>query len=134
MSTFVLRREYDLQLPNNYVEIDRDEMEYVDGGAISVWTAGWWIDQGLTLAGIAISGGFALAAIKELARKNANGLVITVTAAAIRKTGLSFATSTLMTVIGKIMEYCNFSAGVAIAKAWDSIDAYRNDGEMDWLW
>ena len=32
MSTFVLRREYNLQLPNNYVEIDRDEMEYVDGG------------------------------------------------------------------------------------------------------
>ena len=32
MSTFVLKREYNLQLPNNYVEIDRDEMEYVDGG------------------------------------------------------------------------------------------------------
>lgn len=32
MSTFVLKREYALQLPNNYVEIDRDEMEYVDGG------------------------------------------------------------------------------------------------------
>ena len=32
MSAFVLNREYALQLPNNYVEIDRDEMEYVDGG------------------------------------------------------------------------------------------------------
>ena len=32
MSTFVLKKEYALQLPNNFVEIDRDEMEYVDGG------------------------------------------------------------------------------------------------------
>lgn len=29
---FLWKREYALQLPNNYVEIDRDEMEYVDGG------------------------------------------------------------------------------------------------------
>ncbi|MDU5108112.1 hypothetical protein [Clostridium sp.] len=32
MSTFVLKREYALQLPNSYAEIDREEMEYVDGG------------------------------------------------------------------------------------------------------
>lgn len=35
MSIFVLKREYALQLPNSYVEIDRDEMEYVDGGGKS---------------------------------------------------------------------------------------------------
>ena len=32
MSTFVLDRKFELQLPNSYVEIDRDEMEYIDGG------------------------------------------------------------------------------------------------------
>ena len=32
MSAFVLSREYELQLPTSYVDIDRDEMEYVDGG------------------------------------------------------------------------------------------------------
>ncbi|MNM73878.1 hypothetical protein D3C81_856230 [compost metagenome] len=32
MSTFVLRREYALQMPINYVEVNNDEMEYVDGG------------------------------------------------------------------------------------------------------
>lgn len=36
MSIFVLKREYALQLPNSYVEIDRDEMEYVDGGGVSL--------------------------------------------------------------------------------------------------
>lgn len=34
MSTFVLKREYALQLPNSFVEIDREEMQYVDGGIL----------------------------------------------------------------------------------------------------
>ena len=38
MSAFVLSREYELQLPNNYVDVDRDEMEYVDGGGYSAET------------------------------------------------------------------------------------------------
>lgn len=45
MSTFVLKRGDALQLPNSYVEIDRDEMEYVDGGANAVeYWWGWAVD------------------------------------------------------------------------------------------
>lgn len=45
MSTFVLKREYNLQLPNNYVGVDREEMEYVDGGANAVeYWWGWAVD------------------------------------------------------------------------------------------
>ena len=32
MSSYALNRNYNLQLPNSFVEIDREEMEYVDGG------------------------------------------------------------------------------------------------------
>ena len=32
MSTFVLKREYALAMPTSYIDIDRDEMEYLDGG------------------------------------------------------------------------------------------------------
>ena len=32
MSTFLLNRNYELALPSSYVEIDNEEMEYVDGG------------------------------------------------------------------------------------------------------
>ena len=35
MSAFVLKREYALSMPSSYVDIDRDEMEYVDGGSWS---------------------------------------------------------------------------------------------------
>lgn len=75
----------------------------------------------------------ALSAIKQLARQNANGLVVTSTSKAMAKIGFSFATGTVATIIGKINAYCGFSAGVAIAKAWDSIDGYPNDGEVDWI-
>ena len=36
MSTFVLKREYALAMPSSYVDIDRDEMEYVDGGSAAL--------------------------------------------------------------------------------------------------
>lgn len=36
MSAFVLRKEYLLQLPNNFVDIDSEEMEYVEGGLIGL--------------------------------------------------------------------------------------------------
>lgn len=35
MSAFALNREYELQLPMNYMDIDRDEMEYIDGGNLT---------------------------------------------------------------------------------------------------
>ena len=33
MRAFVLKKEYSLQLPSSYMDIDREEMEYIDGGA-----------------------------------------------------------------------------------------------------
>lgn len=41
MSTFVLKKEYALQLPSSYVDIDREEMEYIDGGATYSGAKGW---------------------------------------------------------------------------------------------
>ncbi|MBL4930972.1 hypothetical protein [Clostridium paridis] len=41
MSAFVLNRNYELQLPNSYEDIDCDEMEYVDGGStVNVYLKG----------------------------------------------------------------------------------------------
>ncbi|SUY48067.1 Uncharacterised protein [Clostridium putrefaciens] len=50
---------YALQLPNNYVEIEREEMEYVDGGAgflydVAVSTLGSICAAGAIAAGIKI--------------------------------------------------------------------------------
>ena len=43
MSAFVLKREYALQLPTSYVDVDRDEMEYIDGGDFSYRDAGMFV-------------------------------------------------------------------------------------------
>ncbi len=73
MSTFVL------QLPNNYVEIEREEMEYVDGGgptahvieksidkrliSVPVNALGWYFTGGAIGKGIAMLGKQAAKAI-----------------------------------------------------------------------
>ncbi|MDI9218759.1 MULTISPECIES: hypothetical protein [Clostridium] len=55
MSTFVLKREYNLQLPNNYVGVDREEMEYVDGGARYSGSQGWIVASALTAVGYGVA-------------------------------------------------------------------------------
>jgi hypothetical protein len=47
MSVFVLERKYALQLPSSFADLDREEMEYVDGGALT-----WW-QKGLVVAAVA---------------------------------------------------------------------------------
>lgn len=40
MSAFVLNRQYELQLPKNFSEVDKDEMEYIEGGSAKDWAIG----------------------------------------------------------------------------------------------
>jgi hypothetical protein len=40
MNTFALKREYELQMPTNFFDVDMDEMEYVDGGYY--YQEYWW--------------------------------------------------------------------------------------------
>lgn len=60
MSEMVLERTSNLVMPSHYVELDRDEMSYVDGGGLSVTVASLIID-GLILA---IGIGFAAFGLK----------------------------------------------------------------------
>ncbi|GEM_PF-1664805 len=60
-----------LKLPNNYVDIDRDEMEYVDGGARYSGSQGWVAASVLTAVGggVAKFGSGLLACIKPFILK-----------------------------------------------------------------
>ena len=72
MSTFVLNRNYELALPTSYVEVDNEEMEYVDGGGkIPRWAVSAPIDALLLLTPI----GVATAPLKYLGKKAAAALV-----------------------------------------------------------
>lgn len=49
MSAFALNRNYELQLPERFVGVNREEMEYVDGGIDS--STSWnWIGRVVTLS------------------------------------------------------------------------------------
>lgn len=72
MSTFVLNRGYELQLPTIYVDVDRDEMEYVDGGGrVPRWVASTPIDALLLMTPI----GVGTAPLKFLGKQAATALV-----------------------------------------------------------
>lgn len=77
MSTFVLKKEYALQLPSSYVDIDREEMEYLDGGSTTI--SRYYNLKGLFHAMIGVSTGASavysslrtLWTVTEIAAKNA---------------------------------------------------------------
>ena len=84
------KREYNLQLPNNYVEIDRDEMEYVEGGAWnSVENIGRAIDVAIWVGGVVTGTIGIVGSVREILRRNARGLVVQATSTLLRKVGLS---------------------------------------------
>lgn len=61
MSTLALNRSYELQMPSSFVDVDRDEMEYVDGGlGVPNWVFGIAVNMALG----AVSGGTAAAGVK----------------------------------------------------------------------
>ena len=62
MSAFVLNRNYELILPEGYVSVENEEMEYVDGGSITInrrtiqnaiWKVIGYIGTVMTVASIA---------------------------------------------------------------------------------
>lgn len=66
MSTFVLKREYALQMPTSYVDIERAEMEYVEGGgSLPTWAISAPINFALSLnPGVSLAFGGITALIK----------------------------------------------------------------------
>lgn len=126
MSTFVLNKEYSLQLPSSYVDIDREEMEYIDGGgfvsnkfmagAIDVFI--WCIPALKAFKGTVL--GLALMSYTtklSIARAVTSGLA---------KVGLAWLAITESKVIGVIMNFTGVSIGSYIAERLiDPLDGNR---------
>lgn len=130
MSTFVLKREYALQLPNNYVEIDRDEMEYVDGGwflsnkfmAGAIDVAIWCIPAMKAFKGTLLG-----VAMMSYSAKTAIARGVT---GALANIGLAWLGLTESKILGVIMNFTGFSIGSFVAtRLIDPLDGNRyNDG------
>lgn len=60
-------------------------------------------------------------------------MVIEVTSALLKKVALSAAGFVVSSIVSGLDHFLDLSLGKAIAYAWDRIDKYPNDGEVDYL-
>ncbi|WP_418223115.1 hypothetical protein [Clostridium isatidis] len=134
MSAFVLSREYELQLPTSYVDIDRAEMEYVDGGAWnSVQNIGYALDVLIWVGGVVTGVIGIVGSVREILRRNARGLVVQATSTLLRKVGLSAAGFLASSIVSGLELFLNLSLGQGIAMVLDRIDKVRYSGAIE-LW
>lgn len=134
MSTFVLKKEYALQLPSSYVDIDREEMEYIDGGAWnSVSNIGFAIDAIIWAGGIVTGTIGIVGSVREILRRNARGLVVQSTRLLLQKVGLSAAGFLATSIVSGLELFLNLSLGQGIARALDRVDKRRYSGAIE-LW
>lgn len=138
MSTFVLKREYALAMPSSYVDIDRDEMEYVDGelGAPNWLVAGAvnWVISGL-IAGV--TGGGALA-LRTLASRYGKSAAKTIFSNKLKKQLMAKAISAgiasgICSLVGAAFEVMMWAAdpGTKFATWFDSRDPRKNNTWCD---
>ena len=139
MSTFVLKREYALQLPNNYVEIDRDEMEYVDGGGVPIALAAPALDIVVSLAIGRIAGGiskFCWNKVKEYGTYRAKlwfkGAMYNWFTAKMVLAGLAGSVSAIAgTVFEYLLAVSNVSVGNIICNIWNRYDSDPTNSSLD---
>ncbi|MDB1934047.1 hypothetical protein PMY12_08630 [Clostridium tertium] len=116
MSAFVLKKDYALQLPSSYVDIDREEMEYLDGGAFIsnkfmagiIDTAIWCIPSMKAFKGTLLG----LSLMSYSAKLSVSRAI----AGGIAKIGLSWLGITQSRILGVIMNFTGFSIGTYIAE------------------
>lgn len=128
----------ELQMPNNYVLIDNEEMEYLDGGGNGWWNSTWFV-------GGAINGLLYLvapsiqAASKSLKAGSTLGRALswagatknTMVNAAVKlltKVGFKVTASTVTRAVGAIWAFSGLSIGSIIANGIDKVDCNRNNG------
>ncbi|ASW42225.1 hypothetical protein [Clostridium isatidis] len=131
MSAFVLGREYELQLPNNYVEIDSDEMEYVDGGGVYNWI----VAGAVNIVFAAAFGGGAITLVKSIIKSLGSTNVKQKIVGAITKyIAVQAANRIAGMVLGAIWGIASGSIGDFVANIWDANDTVRYNGVCNALW
>lgn len=144
MSTFALKREYALQMPANYVDVNMNEMEYVDGGAsISTGAAGLILNGVLAIITPGIFGMIGSvkvwnvfkSTIKSVCQNLSRAIIgsLNTLTKAIGGRGLSAAVSAHVTsnLAWVIEGAISLSPGGIVATALDYIDG-SFDGRVTW--
>ncbi|MCX7951454.1 MAG: hypothetical protein N2594_05820 [Clostridiales bacterium] len=126
MNALALKRNYQLQLPNSFVDVDSEEMEYVDGGGIGInipnWVVGGAIDTAIflipqikALKGTIIG----VAMLSETARTS----IVRAICSTVTKVTMGVISLSENKVLGAIIAFTGFSIGNFVAqKLLDPMD------------
>jgi len=126
MSAFVLNRKYQVQLPNSFVDVDSEEMEYVDGGFnMSRDTVAWIADALIALVTFGVSSAITIGSFlrKKGATSGTQLIVKIATRAGIARTiALNFAKALCVVLC--------FTIGYGIAYLADRFDSLGLNGRV----
>lgn len=117
-----------LKMPSNYVDIEREEMGYINGGhkdIIAVWLAGALINTAITAAtGVGVSG--IRAFIARYGAAQAKRIFTATVVSRLTAWGAGGLASTVSTAVDVALGAADM--GSSIAHYIDAHDAYRNNG------
>ena len=123
----VLKKEYQLEMPSNYVDIEMDEMEYVDGGGWYQSGVYYGVKYGINMAVNSLLGGGSIKAVKSVLAKLGTKQLKSAIVSALKKwVGARVANSLGGTIVSGISGFLSFSIGGAVAEILD-----RKDGSND---
>lgn len=132
MNALALKRNYQLQLPNSFVDVDSEEMEYVDGGGIGYnwYNSSNFVALTLDVIIVAVSGGITIYSAYQ-AHKYIRSIIGTTVTRTIARKLAGYVGSTVASLFSASLDIAltitGSSIGSIIAEAMDRIDG-KNDG------
>lgn len=115
-----------LQFPSNYVLIDAEEMEYIDGGGVGQSVAYYTVKVGLNVAVNAAFGGGTLSLVRQLTKTAKDQLLGALKQACLKWTTARVANLIVGSALGTILDVGLGNVGGVMANWLD-----KKDGTVD---
>ena len=123
----------ELVLPQNYIEIEQEEMMYLDGG-LSLYK--WVVSGPINIAFNGLLSGGTISLIKGYIAKKGRTVVTREIFKVVSKwLGIRAANYISGTIVGNLLKYAGWmSVGDVVANLWDRYDVNPNNNRINALW
>ncbi|WP_103981647.1 hypothetical protein [Helcococcus massiliensis] len=123
----------ELVLPQNYVEIEQEEMVYLEGG-LSLYK--WVVSAPINMAFNALLGGGTISLLRGYIARNGKTIVKNEIFNVTKKwLGVRAANYITGTIVGNLLKFSGWmSVGDVVANLWDSYDLNPNNNRLNWFW
>ena len=123
----------ELVLPQNYVEIEQEEMMYLEGG-LSLYK--WVVSAPINMAFNGLLGGGTISLIRGYIAKNGTRVATKeIFKVASKWLGVRAANYIAGTIVGNLLKFSGWmSVGDVAANLWDRYDINPNNNRLNALW